>query len=64
MKKYEYRHVRMSYTFLSFFSKSAFHRQLSKLLERMGDEGWELKSSICEGFLPSHIHLVFGRERE
>ncbi|NLF08453.1 MAG: hypothetical protein GX594_10810 [Pirellulaceae bacterium] len=64
MKKYEYNHIRMSYTFLSFFSKAAFDRQLCELHKRMGDEGWELKSSICEGFLPSHIHFVFGREEE
>ena len=64
MKEYEYNHIRMSYTFLSFFSKAAFDRQLCELLQRMGTEGWELKSSICEGFLPSHIHFVFGREME
>lgn len=62
MKQYEYRHVRMAYSFLSFFSKGAFDRQLCELLQRVGSEGWELKSSICEGFLPSHIHFVFARE--
>jgi len=64
MKKYEYNHVRMSYTFLSFLSKTAFDRQLSELLDRMGNEGWQLRSSICEGLLPTHIHFVFGREKE
>lgn len=63
MKKYEYNHIRMSYTLSSFFSKTAFDRQLCELLERMASEGWELKSSISEGFLPSHIHFVFGREK-
>ena len=62
MKQYEYRHVRMAYSFLSFFSKVAFDRQLCEVLQRMGKDGWELKSSICEGCLPSHIHFVFGRE--
>jgi len=62
MKKYEYNHVRMSYDLRSLFSSAAFDRQLSELLERMGNEGWELKSSFCEGLLPGHIHFVFGRE--
>ncbi len=64
MKLYEYSHIRMAYTFRSFFSKGAFNKQLCELLKRMGSEGWGLKSSISEGFLPSHIHFVFGRERE
>jgi hypothetical protein len=50
MKKYEYRHIRMSYTVLSFFSKTAFDKQLCELFQRMGNEGWEMKSSVCEGF--------------
>ncbi len=64
MKQYEYRHIRMAYTLLSFFSKAAFDGQLCELLRKMGKDGWELKSSVCEGFLPSHIHFVFGREME
>ena len=64
MRTYEYKHIRMSYTLLSRFSKAAFDRQVGEVLRRMGTEGWELKSSICEGVLPSHIHFVFGREVE
>lgn len=64
MKRYEYRHVRMAYSFLSCFSKEAFHRQLTEHLQRMGDEGWELKSAIHEGFGQMHVHLLFGREIE
>lgn len=61
MPRYEYRHVRMAYRFASWFSKAAFDRQLSEVLERMGHEGWELKSSIHEGFLQTHVHLIFAR---
>jgi hypothetical protein len=32
MKMQEYNHIRMSYTFLSFFSKVAFDKQLCELL--------------------------------
>ena len=62
MTRYEYRHVRMSYRFTSCFSKAAFDRQLCEILEQMGNEGWELRSSIHEGFLSTHVHLIFGRE--
>jgi hypothetical protein len=62
MKKYEHRHVRMAYGFASVFSKVAFDRQLSDVLREMEVEGWELKSSIHEGFLNTHVHLIFGRE--
>jgi len=61
---YEYKHIRMSYTFLSAFSKDAFDRQLCSLLEQMGNEGWELKSTIHEGFLQFHVHLIFGKQHE
>ena len=64
MIRYEYRHVRMAYGFASTFSKAAFDRQLCETLEQMGREGWELKSSIHEGFLQTHVHLIFGREAE
>ena len=64
MKKYEYSHIRMCYTLLSFFSKTAFNRELCELLERMGNEGWELKAAVSEGFLPSHVHIEIGREME
>ena len=64
MTKYEYKHVRMNYTLLSSFSKSAFDRQLCDLLEQLGNESWELKSTIHEGFLQFHVHLIFGRQKE
>ena len=64
MPRYEYRHVRMAYRFASWFSKAAFDRQLSEILKRMGDEGWELKSSIHEGLGELHVHLIFGRVAE
>jgi hypothetical protein len=62
MKKYEYRHVRMAYRLASWFSKAAFDRQLSEVLARMGDEGWDLKSSFHEGLGMPHVHLIFGRD--
>jgi len=64
MTRYEYKHVRMVYRLASVFSKAAFDRQLCETLEPMGREGWELKSSIHEGLLQTHVHLIFGREAE
>jgi len=64
MRKYEYKHVRMAYRLPSLFSKSAFDRQITEILRQMGQEGWDLKSSIHEGFLQFHVHLIFGREVE
>ena len=64
MTRYEYRHVRMAYRLASVFSKAAFDRQLSAIVEEMGKEGWELKSSIHEGLFAAHIHLIFGRQAE
>ncbi len=61
MTKHEYKHVRMSYTLRSWFSKGAFDRQLCDLLEQLGNDGWELKSTIHHG---SHVHLIFGRPKE
>ena len=63
MPKYEYKHVRMSYGFLSTFSKTAFDKQLCGVLEENGNDGWELKSTIHEGFDQFHVHLIFGREK-
>lgn len=61
--KIEYKHVRMAYGFRSVFSKTAFDEQLSGVLEEMGNEGWDLKSTIHEGFGQCHVHLIFGREK-
>ena len=63
MKKYEYKHIRLAYGFKSMFSKSAFNNQLMPVLEKMGNDGWELKSSFHEG-MEAHVHLIFGREKE
>lgn len=63
MPKYEYKHVRMSYGFFSAFSKTAYDKQLCGVLGEMGNEGWDLKSTIHEGFGQFHVHLIFGREK-
>jgi hypothetical protein len=61
---YEYKHTRMFYKRSS--SQDEFDRQIMHLLDDMGKEGWELKSTfheglLQEGLLESHIHLVFSR---
>lgn len=65
MNRYEYKHSRMFYK--RSCSQDDFDQQIMRLLDDMGKEGWELKSSfheglLQEGLLESHIHLVFGRE--
>jgi len=65
MNTYEYKHTRMFYKRAS--SQDDFDQQIMRLLDDMGKEGWELKSTfheglLQEGLLESHIHLVFGRE--
>ncbi len=64
MMRYEYRHVRMAYRVASFFSKGAFDRQLSGVLQELGNAGWELKAAIHEGLFAAHVHLIFSRQAE
>jgi hypothetical protein len=59
MKKYEYNHVRMTYSF--FIRKKTYNELLTSLLRKMGNEGWDLKGCIQESFT-AHTHLIFGRE--
>jgi len=65
MGTYEYRHRRMHYK--RSCSKDEFDQQITRLLDDMGNEGWELRSTfheglLQEGLLDSHIHLLFCRE--
>jgi len=65
MNKYEYKHARMIYRRTC--STDDFDRQIIRMLDDMGKEGWELRSTfheglLQEGLLDSHIHLVFCRE--
>ena len=54
----------MAYRLASIFSGTAFDRQLSTILEELGRDGWDLKSSVHEGIGVLHIHLILGREAE
>jgi len=62
MRSYEYKHSRMFYRRAS--SQEEFDQQITRLLNDMGNEGWELRSIfheglLQEGLLDSHIHLLF-----
>ena len=63
MKRYEYDHVRFAPGLWNWISKKRFNEQLTSLLNQLGSDGWELKSSFHEA-LEMHLHLVFAREKE
>ena len=63
MKKYEYKHVRYAPGFWIWISTKRFDEDYTALLNKYGNEGWELKSSFHEGF-SSHLHLAFAKEQE
>ncbi|GAI82089.1 unnamed protein product [marine sediment metagenome] len=61
MKKYEFKHVRMNHGVKCEFSKKNWEIKLESILAEMGDDGWDLKS--FQSHVPSHTHLIFGREK-
>ncbi|MHC4536709.1 MAG: hypothetical protein ACYS6K_22400 [Planctomycetota bacterium] len=62
MKKYEFKHVRMNHGLLGQLSKVHWEGKLESILAKVGDRGWDLKSSYTETFT-MHTHLIFGREK-
>jgi hypothetical protein len=62
MKKYEFKHVRMIHGFKAQTFKKHWEQKLNRILEEMGNNGWDLKSTHCEAFA-MHTHLIFSREK-
>jgi hypothetical protein len=60
----EYKHVRVSYTLLSLFSKKYFDKQLMEILNEHGAAGWKLQGVIHESIFAGHYHMIFMKETE
>jgi hypothetical protein len=60
MTKYEYKHVRVAWGLKAATSATAYDRKLMMMLQKHGEEGWDLKGVIQES--PAlHTHFIFGR---
>jgi hypothetical protein len=60
MKKYEFKHVRMSHGIEGQLSKKHWEEKLESILVDMGEKGWDLKTLHIHAM---HTHLILGRER-
>ena len=62
MTQYEFKHVRMKHGLAGEFITEVWEQELERLLQEMGDQGWDLKTAHHEAGA-MHTHFIFGREK-